>query len=63
MNLTYIFYFEIRVTLRKHEEMYSLIFLLFGLRRNMKQQSVFPRVIAVNLVAVGCDSQVPECAM
>ena len=29
----------------------------------MKQQSVFPRVIAVNLVAVGCDYQVPECAM
>lgn len=29
----------------------------------MKQQSVFPWVIAVNLVAVGCDSQVPECAM
>ena len=29
----------------------------------MKQQSVFPRVIAVNLVAVGCDCQVPECAM
>ena len=29
----------------------------------MKQQSVFPRVIAVNLVAVGCDCQIPECAM
>ena len=31
--------------------------------RNMKQQSVFSRVIAVNLVAVGSDCQVPECAM
>ena len=29
----------------------------------MKQQSVFSRVIAVNLVAVGCNCQVPECAM
>ena len=29
----------------------------------MKQQSVFPWVIAVNLVAVGSDYQVPECAM